>query len=337
MKLTAQQAAAFGFIFPGHRGWITPETHSRIAIDAALVTMPNSAVPADLLAYIDPEVIDILTAPLMAREIYNEVRKGTWTTSFARFRINEVTGKTGPYSDKGKGPTSGSNNNWVVRENYLFETVIEIGDLEADISAEAKINLMADKQKAAARVLDIDANKFYLRGVAGKRIYGALNDPSLPAPIAPQPTGTSNSILWANKTTKQRYEDILFLFQNLVTATKGLVSKDSPLKLVMSPQLAVDLASATDFNVSVQDMLDKYFRKLEIVTVPELYDASTGETMQLIATEVLGQRTGELAYSEKVRTFPPVRGLSGMEQKWCAGTEGAIIRRPVAIQQMRGM
>lgn len=35
----------------------------RIAQDAALITTPNTTVPAELLAYIDPMVIEILTAP----------------------------------------------------------------------------------------------------------------------------------------------------------------------------------------------------------------------------------------------------------------------------------
>lgn len=336
-KLTAQQAAAYGFNFPVFRGWITPETMAHIAQDAALVTMPNATVPAELAAYIDPRIIDILTAPLKAREVFNEVKKGDWTTPYAKFRADEVTGGTEPYSDYGQSRTSGTNSNWITRENYLFQTMITYGDLETEVSATAKINLAAKKQQAAASVIDIDSNRFYLRGVAGKKIYGLLNDPSLAAPMAPLPTGTNSSPLWSAKTTKQRYEDILTLFQMLVTASQGYVDKDTALKLVMSPQLAVDLAATTDFNVSVQDMLDKYFKKLTIITVPEMYSTTTGETMMLIADEVKGMQTGELGFSEKVRAHRVIADLSSMRQKWSAGTYGALIYLPFAIQQMRGM
>ena len=337
MELTAKQAAAFGFIFPGHRGWITPGNMAQIAQDAALVTMPNAAVPAELAAYIDPKVIEILTSPRKAREIFGEVKKGDWTTPYAKFRSDEMTGSTEAYSDYGQSRTAGVNSNWITREQYLFQTMITYGDLETEVSATAKCYLASAKQQAAARVSDVHANRFYLRGVAGKKIYGVLNDPSLSAPMSPLPSGTSNSPLWANKTTKQRYEDILALFQALVTASHGYVDKDTSIKLVMSPQLAVDLASATDFNVSVQDMLDKYFRKLTIVTVPEMYDASTGETMMMIADEVQGMQTGELGFGEKVRAHRVVADLSSMRQKWSAGTYGALIYLPFAIQQMRGM
>lgn len=337
MKLTAQQAARYGFVFHGHRGWITQDNMPRIVRDAALVSMPNATVPADLLSYIDPKAIDILTAPRKAREVYPEVKKGDWTTSVARFRTKEITGGTQPYSDFGQSGMAGSNSNWILRENYLFQTMIQVGDLEMDISAEAKINLLSDKQQAAATVIDIDANKFYLRGVAGKRIYGLLNDPSLSAPMAPLPSGAGNSPLWQNKTTKQKYQDVLALFQQLVTQCQGYVDQDTPLKLVLSPQLAVDLGDATDFNVSVLDMLNKYFKNLKIITVPEMADASTGETMMMVADEVMGQKSGELGFSEKIRTFPAIRLESGLRQKWASGTEGAIIYLPFAIAQMRGM
>ncbi|MEG2172368.1 MAG: DUF2184 domain-containing protein [Desulfovibrionaceae bacterium] len=337
MSLTAQQAAVFGFIFPSHRGWITPSTMAHIAQDAALVTMPNAAVPAELAAYIDPRVIDILTAPLKAREVFTEVKKGDWTTPYAKFRVDEITGSTEAYSDYGQSSMSGTNSNWLTRENYLFQTMIKYGDLETEVSAVAKINLASKKQQAAARVIDIDSNRFYLRGVAGKKIFGLLNDPSLAAPMAPLPTGTGNSPLWNNKTTKQRYEDILALFQSLVTASQGYVDKDTKLKLVMSPQLAVDLASATDFNISVQDMLDKYFKNLTIITVPEMHNATTGETMMIIADEVQGMQTGELGFSEKVRAHRVIPDVSSMRQKWSSGTYGALIYLPFAIQQMRGM
>lgn len=337
MNLNNQQAAQYGFIFPGFRDWITQDSLPRIAQDSALITQSNSAVPAELAAYIDPKVIEILTSPLKAREVFGEVKKGDWTTPYAKFRVDEMTGSTEPYSDYGQSRTAGVNSNWVNRENYLFQTMISYGDLETEVSATAKINLAADKQRAAARIIDIDCNRFYLRGVAGKKIYGLLNDPSLSAPLAPLPVGSGSSPLWEKKTTKQRYEDILFLFQQLVTTTQGYVDKDNSLKLIMSPQLAVDLASATDYNVSVQDMLDKYFRNLTIVTVPEMYDASTGETMMLIADEVQGMKSGELAFSEKVRAHRVIADLSSMRQKWSSGTYGAIIYLPFAIVQMRGM
>ena len=133
----------------------------------------------------------------------------------------------------------------------------------------AKINLAADKQRAAANIIDVDANKFYFLGVSGKAIYGILNDPNLTATIAPAATGTGGDTrTWSTKTTRQRYDDILLLFARLVSQTAGLVDEKSPLVLAMSPAIAVDLAQATDFNVSVMTMLKSYFTNISIVSAP---------------------------------------------------------------------
>lgn len=337
-KLTAQQAALYGFHFgTGFRDWITTDAMPRLARDAALITTPNTTVPAEFLAYIDPMVIDILTAPRKAREIFPEIKKGDWTTAYAKFRANELTGTTQPYTDYGQSGMSGVNYNWITREQYLFQTVIQYGDLEEAVTSAAKISLAADKQRAAANTIDLDANRFYLQGVAGKQIYGLLNEPSLIAPIAPAATGAGGSVLWADKSTQQIYDDIRALFARLVTQSRGWVDQNTPLTLAMSPDLAVALGKATDFNVSVQDMLDKFFRNLTIVTLPELSSATTGETMLLIAREVRGMKTGELGYSEKLRAGRVIPALSSFSQKWTAGTYGAIIYLPFAIAQMRGM
>lgn len=331
-----------GITLPGFKGWITNQTKRSIAndvfaMDANLVTVPNTTVPADLLGYYDPKSIDILLRPRKARAIFGEVVKGDWTTPFARFRTNEVTGSTQPYTDYGQSRTSGVNYNWITVETYLFQTVIQYGDFESAVSAVAKVNLAADKQRAAATIIDVDANQFYLFGVSGRKIYGLLNAPSLTAPIAPAPTGTGNSPLWANKTTAQQWADILLLFQQLVKQTDGYVDNTTPIKLIISPELDVLLGKATDFNVSVMDMARKYFTNLTIVTLPEMSNETTGETMMMVADEVGGVDTGELATPLKLRAGRIIPDLSSFSQKWTSGTYGALIYFPLAIAQMRGM
>jgi hypothetical protein len=336
MNPTFEQAKRYGFIFPGARMWVTPENRARIAQDAALITTPNTTVPAELLAYIDPMVIEILTAPRRAREIFGEEKKGDWTTPYMKWRVDEMTGKTEPYSDYANGTTSGVNSEWQTRVQYVFQTSITYGDFEVDMSSTAKVNLAASKQRAAANVIDIDQNRFYLLGVAGKEIYGILNDPNLPAAITAGATGTGGSTKWADKTTVQIYNDVLALFAQLSEQSSGLIDKDTPLKLCLSPELAVRLGAATDFNVSVLDMLKRYFTRIDIVTVPELHSMTAGETMFLIAPEVNGQRSGTLAFGEKMRAGRVVPDLSSFRQKFVGTTYGGIVLMPFAFAQMTG-
>lgn len=336
MNPTFEQAKRYGFIFPGARMWATLENRARIAQDAALITTPNTTVPAELLAYIDPMVIEILTAPRRAREIFGEEKKGDWTTPYMKWRVDEMTGKTEPYSDYANGTTSGVNSEWQTRVQYVFQTSITYGDFEVDMSSTAKVNLAASKQRAAANVIDIDQNRFYLLGVAGKEIYGILNDPNLPAAITAGATGTGGSTKWADKTTVQIYNDVLALFAQLSEQSSGLIDKDTPLKLCLSPELAVRLGAATDFNVSVLDMLKRYFTRIDIVTVPELHSMTAGETMFLIAPEVNGQRSGTLAFGEKMRAGRVVPDLSSFRQKFVGTTYGGIVLMPFAFAQMTG-
>ena len=118
--------------------------------------------------------------------------------------------------------------------------------------------------------------------------------------------------------------------------TAGKVSKDDKLIFAMSPETAVRLASATDFNVSVTKMMDGYFRNYTIVTAPE-YATTGGELVQCIAVEIDGQETGVIGFNEKFFAFAPVRKTSSIVQKFRAGTYGAIIKAPAGVAGMLGV
>lgn len=340
MQLDIHDLKDYGFDFSaqGAVGFTPPrsEMAARLAADAALITAPNSGVPVEMTAYLSPDVVEIMTRPRRARELAQEVKKGDWTTSYAKWRITEPVGRTQPYSDFAQGGTADVNNEFALREQYLFQTTIKYGDYETAVSSVARINLAADKQKAAANVIDIDYNKFALLGVEGREIYGLLNDPNLPDSITPE-TGASGSALWQNKETKEIYADILKLFSELSSQSSGLIDYDSPLVLALSPQQSVYLGAATDFNVSVVDMLQKNFRHLEIKTVPELSTLNSGETVMLFAREISGQRTSEIGYSIKVMAGRVVPELSSLRQKWVSSTYGGIIYMPFAFASMVGV
>lgn len=334
--ISFQQAKQYGFNFPQARAWMTGDRNA-LARDAALITTPNSTVPAELLAYIDPMVVEILTAPRRAREIFPEMKKGDWTTPYAKWRMDEVTGSTQPYSDYANGTTSGVNSQWATRQQYLFQTSITYGDLEVAMSGVAKLNLASAKQKAAATVLDIDANKFALNGVAGREVYGILNDPNLPAAITAAATGTGSSTKWEDKTTVNIYNDVLALFSELATQSEGLIDQDSALKLCLSPGMAVKLGAATDFNVSVKDMIMKYFPNLTIITVPELASTSAGETVMMLAEEVNGTPVGYIGFGEKIMAGRIVPDMSSFRQKYVGTTYGGVVLQPYAIASMTGV
>lgn len=339
MNITFEQAKKYGFDFGRNaRQWITADNMPQILQDAALITQANSTVPAELLAYIDPTVIEIMTAPRNARELYSEEKRGDWTTPYFKWRADEITGNTAAYSDFGQFGVASVNNEWHTREQYRFQTIIQYGDLEQDMASQVKINLAAAKQRAAATTIDIDANKFYLLGVSGKEIYGVLNDPNLPAAVSPISVGGVTA--WSGKDAIARYNDVIKLFTTLVNQLNGLVDEKSKLKIATSPGTRSLLAAPTALGLTTMKMLEDYFPNAEFVSLPQLgaaYAPSASETLMIIAPEVLGNQTGLLGFGEKIRMGRIVPELSSFAQKVTGTTYGGVIRVPAAVAQMTGI
>lgn len=324
-----------GFVFSGAKGFITKSNMSRILRDSALVTTPNSGVPAVFTTWIDPMVVNILTAPTNAKKIFGEVKKGDWTNDGALFKAVEPVGESTAYTDYGNGATADVNVTFPYRQNFLAQTHIRYGEQEMAVSGKAMIDLASEKQQSAATIINKDQNRFYLYGVENKEIYGLLNEPNLPASITPAVVNTDKT-KWADKTTQQIYDDVLLLASELFTNSMGNIDQTADLTLVVSPSTAVQLGKATDYNISVQDMLNKYFSNLDIVTLPEL-EADSGNTIMLIAKSIDGRPTAQLGFSEKLRALRVVPYTSWYEQKYVFGTYGAIVYYPFAIATMTGV
>lgn len=324
----------------------------QMAMDAlpALVTDPNSGVPAMLTTLIDPQVYEILFSPTKAAEILGENRKGTWTDDTAMFPVVEHTGEVSSYGDYSTAGRAGANTNWPQRQAYLFQTIKQYGEREMDRAGLARINWVSELDKAAATILNRFSNLTYLYGVSGLQNYGYLNDPNLPAAATPK-TKAAGGVTWftaagaPNATANEVYDDILTIYENLVNQNQGLVDKGTSLVLVLSPGSDVALSFTNSFNVNVEDLLKKNFPGLRKVTVPQYGAKSTlnpngvaaGNFVQLIAESIQGQQTGYASFNEKMRAHKIIPRLSSYEQKTSGGTWGAIIRMPVAFSSMVGV
>lgn len=323
-----KEAASKGFVFPEARAWIG---QPGMAQDAALISTANTTVPVELTAYIDPRVVEIMTAVRNARALFNEVQKGDWTTTYDKWAVSEFTGSSQPYTDYANSTTSGVNYDWMSREQYVFQTTITYGDKEVDVSAKAKIDLASQKQLSAANTLDIDSNKFALLGVSGRAIYGVLNDPNLPASEA---LGTA----WTSATAEAIFNDINSkLFAKLSTRSGGHITYDTPLKLAVSPASIAYLGKTNSYGKTVMEMLKNQFTNLEVVTIPELASLSAGDTIFMIAPELDGMPSAELPFGVKMRAGRLVPGLSHWSQKYVASTYGGIVYRPFCFASIYGM
>lgn len=318
------------------RGILANDSIDQLANDAAMVTAANSGVPVEFTSYIDPMVIPILTATRGVREIFGEAKKGDWTTSYARFQTSEITGEVEAYTDYGQGGASDVNPTFPVRTQYIYQTNIRYGDREVDVASRARLQLAADKQRAAATVIDIASNKFALYGVAGLEIYGLLNDPNLPANVGPLPNADGKT-LWDDKSTKEIYEDVLYLFRKMAERGAGHIDANTELVLATTPATQVQLGKATDFNISARQMLETYFPKIRFVALPELATATSGSSILLVAPTIEGLPTAQIGFSEKFRAMRLIPESSSFHQKFVGSSYGTIIYRPFAIGRMTGV
>lgn len=334
----------WGIIMPMALDYMPREYRAnfQFALDAqpALASTASGGIPAWLTQYVDPDVVRILQSPNEGAEVLGEKKVGDWTTQTAVFPVVENTGEVSSYGDYNTNGKSGVNATWPQRQAYLFQTIVEYGDLEVARAGEAKLNWVGEQQTSAAATLDKFADFTYHFGVAGMQNYGLLNDPSLSAALTPA-TKAAGGVKWVNNnaivaTANEVYADIQALFSQLVAQTAGRVKRTDQLTLVMAPGSDVGMTATNSFGITVGDLLAKSFPNLKVKTSFR-YATAAGNVVQLIADSFDGHDTGYCAFNEKLRDHAIVRQISSWQQKKTSGTWGAIIRYPLAISQMLGV
>lgn len=354
---------AKGIIMPGVVTYLPDEwkSNSALAMDAIpdlamdaqpqLMTDPSAGMPLMLSSAISPDVFRILFTPNKAIEVLGEQKQGDWTMDVTFFPIVEGTGEVSSYGDYNDNGRAGINVAWPQRQQYIFQCIEEYGERELDRAALMKLNLAAEIDNSAAMVIDKFRNYSYFFGVSGLQNYGFLNDPSLPAATTPV-TKAAGGTAWVDATTGQPrataneiYMDFQTLFYQLVKQSGGLVQQDTEMLLALGTTSGTGLTATNSFNVNVNDLIQKNFPNVKIVTAVQ-YNAlsatnsqgvAAGNFAQLWAMELEGQRTGFAAYSEKFRQHPIIRHMSSFRRKVSAGTWGAIIRAPFAVASMVGI
>ena len=324
-----------------------------IAMDAlpTLTTDPNAGIPKMFTTWVDPQIYQVVFAPLRAVDIIGpERRTGDWTEQTAMFPVAEVVGETTAYGDYNNSGENTGNVNFPQRQSFLFQAIIEYGDLEVARYGRARVNWITEKQRARVRQLNTYHNFSYFYGIAGLQTYGLLNDPNLPASIAPAPKAYGgNTWLVGNQvraTANEIYNDIQATFIQGVTQNAGLVDRESEMVLALDPQHEAALTATNSFNVNVSDLLKKNFPKMRVVSAVQYGPASAQQPqgqlsglslLQLIFPEVEGQRTAFPAFNEKLRAHRVIFDMSAARQKMTSGTFGTVIRYAAGIASMAGI
>ena len=309
-----------------------------IACDAqpTLITTSSSGIPAFLSTYIDPKLIEVLVSPMKAAEIVgDESKKGDWTSNTAMFTMVESTGQTAAYGDYSESGSARANIQFPQRQAFHYQVTTQWGERELETAGLARVDWANRVSLASILTLNKFQNKTYFYGVSGLQNYGLLNDPALSAtltPITKAATGTS----WSVATPNEVNADVQKMFKQLQVQCNGLVDRETPMTLALSPISDVYAANSSIYNQSAADILKKSFPNMKIITAPE-YTTGSGELAQLIVDEYEAQRTATCAFTEKLRAHPIVVGMSNFKQKKSQGSWGCIIYRPLFIAQMLGI
>lgn len=335
-----QVLASRGIVVPEYAEYLKDEWRDNptLAMDAqpSTITTSNIGIPAYLANLLDPKVVRVLTTPMKFGLIFGETKKGDWTTVTTQFPVVESTGEVSSYGDYNNNGSAGSNYNWVPRQSYHFQTVTQYGDRETEMFGLAQINYVSDLNFSSALLMSKFLNQTYAFGVAGLQNYGALNDPALPAPIVPS-TKVAGGTTWNAATAVEVFNDVLSLFEQLQLQMGGLIDRDTPMTLSLSPTVEPNMGKVTSFTLApVRAAIMENWKNLKIETAPE-YATAGGQLAQLKVDEFEGDTTAYAGFTEKLRAGRVIPDLSSFKQKKVGGTWGTIIRRPIAIAQMLGL
>jgi hypothetical protein len=322
-----------------------------MALDAGpLVTDPNASLPWMLTAAIDPEIIRILFSPLEFAEILGERKAGVWTNQTWFFPYVESTGEVSTYDDFVNNGRAGANFNFPQLQSYLFQTILQYGELQVDRAGLAKINWVSELGLAAADLLNRYQNLGYAYGQSGLQNYGILNNPNLSTSLTPA-TKAWGGTSWFNNgspaaTANEVYNDIVAMVTQMVSQTNGVWDIKSPCTLALSPQSQIAMTFANSFGVYVEALLQKGYPRMEVKTAPQYGQLTTnnpqgfssaGNFVQLIAKDLMKQTVAYCAYNEKLRAHKIVPELSSWKQKQTSGHWGTVLRTPAGVVSMLGV
>ena len=308
------------------------------------VTTTNDGYLVQFFNYISPQEIPVLLAPNRMAEIFGESRQGSWEQVFLTFKVVEQAGQVSAYGDGARGGTANANIEYEQRQNMLVQAFIEAGDLELARAGAGQFDMLGNRRKAQAMVLNKWNNRTYAYGVTGMPNYGVLNDPNLLAANAPS-TGTGG-ITWAQKATNKTdgaldiYQDFLNAYGRIQALAEGVLDADmdetTAMVWVIPPASRQYLKIKNVFGLSVEGMIKEAFPNSEIKTAPEM-NTEGGNVLYAFVPELEGVRTVQLNFSERLRTHRVEYESSMMRQKATSGCYGAFVARPLLIDQTIGI
>lgn len=294
----------------------------------------NVNMPSGLLAQLSPVVVESILAKRSGEEVAGSRRKMLdWADEDYYIPLVERTGGTTPYSDFGQSRVAGINPTFSKGGHYRFSASLNIGSLEEEQYAKAKMNAYDLKMGAVGEALEVEANRVAFEGYIDNsanayKCYGILNHPDLPA-------YTASAKLFSAMT----YDEIMAFFAsavaNLTTQSGNQVNVNSKIRVAIASDCFAYLAGlVTTFGYSALEGLKKAYPNMEFVSTYEFNGAYNNQNViYFIGESPAGgvAETLELGYSELMRQSNVVIEHEFRSQQVSSGVTGVVIYKPLFI------
>ena len=310
------------------------------------VTTASIPVQLQFLQQFLPGFVKVMTAARKIDEIIGINTAGSWEDEEVVQGIIENTGTAVPYGDLTNVPLSSWNENWVTRTVVRFELGMRVGTLEEKRAARIMVNAAESKRESAGLALEQQRNAvgFYGYNAGNNFTYGFLNDPGLPAYQTVAATGTGATTTWSTKTFLQICADIRTAIVTLRTQSQDTIDPETTAMVLALPTDAVDYLTVTsDFGISVRDWLTQTYKKVRIVSAPQLNNANGGANVFYLFAESVNDlstddgRTFIQLVPAKFQVLGVMQLPKGYEEDYSNATAGIMCKRPYAVTRWVGI
>jgi hypothetical protein len=315
-------------------------------VDTYVYNPASNGVPAWYTLVNINEVVEQLLPVRRYMQIGESLQYGGFTTNKAQYAMVAFSGQIEAYDDYSGTLDSDINVTFPTRDVYRGQTFIQYGDLETATMAEAKVDVVSQKQKSAGYQIAIAENKLFFFGninAAGaflSQTFGILNDPQLNA-ATPATNGSSGSPLWSVKAANTATGANDIANDVIVTAMTvmqnqmgGNVDQMSNFKLCVPTKAVSYMNSTNSFGLNAIAIIKATLPNIEIISTPEY---GTINSFQLIGPTVGRDNVVKDLFTYKVRGHTLVPQTSSKRQKWSFGSAGCAILQYAPIVTISGI
>jgi len=326
-----------------------PIIQGKGVMDAAQVAMQTTATigtPVQFLQTFLPGIVRVFQAPLLAETAIGFTQAGSWEDSAIVQRVQEWLGFAREYGDLQAKPNVSYNLNYAQQSVVRFEVGVKTSKLEEMRASRNMISDVAEKQAAAALILEqiLNSVAFYGYNSGNNLTYGILNNPNLPSYVPVASTGTGSSPLWSTKTWKQRQDDIVTMASGLLTQTKTLIDPTRvPTTMLIPSSIWAYFSGTTDLGYSLKEFMDNTYPLCRIIPTPQMDGATGGlNAMYWFADSVPNSGTDDGAAFRQVipakfMNLGVQQQVDGFKTGYTCATAGVFALRPVAIYRASSM